>query len=141
MDQILNIGRIVENIRDLQKSNRESVMPVSLVRGNVHHQPVDPMVFRKGKWSNTPWRGVMCMGLQLTNKRVMVLCQVSGPIRLDPQEHGPWSERLIMLEGELYEHTTGETYKPGDGVFYKPHGVVHEPEFKMPSVCVITWEK
>jgi quercetin dioxygenase-like cupin family protein len=140
MEQARKIGAIMDDIRDLKYSDRRGLMPVSFVRG-ANHQSVDPMLFKKGKWTKTQWDGVTCLGIQLTKNCVTVICEVDYPLRMDRQEHGPWSERLVMIEGEMYEHTNGETYKPGDGVFYKPAGVVHEPEFKAPSVCVITWER
>ena len=140
MDQVKRIGAILDDIRDLKYSDRQGFMPVSFVSG-AKHQPVDPMLFKKGKWTKTPWSGITCLGISLTKKCVTVICEVDSPIRMERQEHGPWSERLVMIEGELYEHTTGETYKPGEGVFYKPAGVVHEPEFKTPSICVITWKR
>lgn len=129
-------------------------MPVSLTLDDVKHQPVDPMHFQLDMWCPTPWEEVLCKAISMSDTEVVVMCQVSAAVRMQPQQHGPWSESLVMVEGELYENTTGETFRPGSGLYYQaggtpsnphngtpqsPQGQIHVPEFKGPARCVITW--
>lgn len=99
------------------------------------------MKFKLGEWTSTPWEGITCFGVSLSEKEVVIICQVEEPIRLGMQEHGPWTETLVMMDGKLYEHTNGQTFLPGAGLYVQPAGVIHEPEFKAPSRCAITWTR
>lgn len=138
MDKLAQLDGLLSKMRSLSETKPEVLFPVSF---GVDHQPVDPMHFEVGKWTETPWPGVTCFGVSLSEKEVVIICQVENAIRLNKQEHGPWVETLVMVEGTLHEHTTGETFSVGKGVYLQPAGVIHEPEFKTPSRCVITWSR
>jgi len=140
MEKLEKINLLLGNIRQLSQTNREMVFPVSF-RDTVESQPVDPMKFEVGKWSGTPWPGVKCFGVKLSDHEVKVICEIIEPIKLNKQEHGPWTERLVMDTGKLLEHTTGKVYEPGRGEYNVPAGRIHEPEFLAPSICVITWTR
>lgn len=131
---------IEAGLRPLDETTKGAMMPITFVKGALH-QPIDPMHFKVGQWCQTPWPEVTCFGISMSKREVVVMCQVEGPVRCAPQEHGPWAEELVMVEGELYEHTTQERFSKSTGVYYQPAGQVHEPEFFGPARCVITWRR
>lgn len=128
----------IAQLRSLHQTKPVATLPVRFADAIVH-QPIDPFLFIVGEWTETPWRGVTCFGVSLSRTEVVIICEVEHPVRMRPQEHGPWTERLVMDRGELYEHTTGEIVTPGSGVYVQPAGAVHEPEFLTPARCIITW--
>lgn len=128
----------IRGLRDMHDTAKEAPMPLN-VGDDLF--PVDPMMFRVGEWTNTPWPEISCFGLSMKDDEVVILCQVDKPIFMGPHHHGEWSERLIMVEGILYEHTSNETFLPGSGVFFQAPYELHKPEFKTPGRCVITWRR
>lgn len=130
----------IKALRPLSRTNKNHELCLSLASEPIH-QLVDPLSFKLGKWTETPFPGVTCFGVSLSQNEVVVVCQVERPIRMKPHEHGPWREELVLMEGVLYEHTTCETFMPGVGVYKQSAGCVHEPEFRTPARAVITWTR
>ena len=138
-----DVQKLTEELRQLRPlavTDDSTNFPISMMKNTVHC-PVDPMQFKVGKWCNTPWDGVTCFGVSISEKEVVVICEVEHPIKMLRHEHVCWSEKLVMIEGVLHEHTTDQTLKPGNGIYFQPAGKVHDPEFYTPSRCVITWRK
>lgn len=132
---------LIEVMRKMRYSDSEVEFPLHLSDGDNGMLQVDPLHFKLGEWTPTPWPEVSCMGIHLSKEKVVVICKVEEPIRFQKHNHGPWSETLTMHEGSLYEHTTGETYEAGSGFYYYHSKATHEPEFITPSLCMITWHR
>lgn len=131
----------------LQETNMDGDMPLRIMEGKSDVDdppkvlPVSPMSFKVGEWTETPWEGVNCFGVLLTETEVVVICEVLEPIRLSPHTHGSWGETVTMVEGILYGHLIDKFFPAGGKPFYAPAGVVHEPEFVTPARAIITWRK
>lgn len=104
-------------------------------------QPIDLIHFKHLEWTSTPWEGVTCLGLNLTEDQVTVLCQVDRPILMEAHSHGEWAEHLTMHKGVLFDHITKETFSPHSGAYIKAPGEIHLPEFKTPAQCLVTWSR
>lgn len=133
--QIKQLRQDLRSLRPLSESNKNGSIPVSII-----HAPIDPMAFEVGKITETPWPGVSCFGVRMSEEEVVVICDVKMPIRMDPHEHGPWSESLVMMDGYLYEHASARRFGVGDH-YFQPANRIHEPEFLTPARCAITWRR
>lgn len=140
----------VEHLRELlpmQGSESSGDMPLRIMEGEENTEnppkvlPVSPMSFKVGEWTETPWPGLSCFGISLTESEVVVICEVLEPVRLEPHTHGPWDETVIMFEGVLYGHVSDTFYPAGGEPYFAPSGMVHEPEFMTPARCIITWRR
>lgn len=141
MEELRRIHEQIKNYRPATVSEEAGEMPIDFTHGDSQVERLDPMLFRLNQWTPTQWAGCHCKGLILLNDQISVLCEVTIPRRFNKHVHPGWDETLTMHEGEMLEHTTGDIYRPGDGLYFQPSERVHEPEFLSPGLCLITWRR
>lgn len=127
-------GNILTEIPHLSKK-----VPLAIESGNVDDFDIDPMVFPLNEWVTGFWPEIRCKLIGGDCDNLFVLCDISKPVKLSKHRHPKWKEKLVMIEGELLEHTTGVTHRPNGIRYSLPAGSIHEPEFTLPTKCIIVW--
>jgi hypothetical protein len=121
------IDRVTENISvdtrllhsvEFDQHNKEIVVEKHLI---------------KGVWINL-FNGVKMMLIDDSNNWTRALCQSTG---ISPKHYHTYYEKILVIDGEVIEHTTNQIFLPGSEILHEPN-VPHQPEIN--GLVMMMWK-